>query len=107
MLDATVVPECNRVRLPLEADAELGRLDVAIEHLKDCVALVLPQADDARRECAVDEQALFPGDWMGPNNRMFGAGKCLAGIINPVSPTIDVLAVMNRAQSVDQLSDRL
>src|SRR5262245_48724128 len=44
VLGAAVVPERNRVGLPLEAHAQLGRFDVPIEHFEDRVAFALVQA---------------------------------------------------------------
>src|SRR5262249_35593998 len=55
VLDAPVIPERHRVGPPPEAHAECRRLDVPIEHLEHGGALVLGEADNLRREQAVDE----------------------------------------------------
>src|SRR5262249_17795602 len=99
MLNAAVVPKCNRVRLPVEAHAELGRFDVPIEHLKDRVTLVLLKADNARREEAVDEKAFLAGHWMGPNDRMLGARIRLAAIIIAISSAKVLLTIVDRGKA--------
>src|SRR6516162_4729336 len=60
VLDAAIVPKGDRVRLPLEAHAELRRLDVPIEHFQDRSTLEPMQTDDPCGEYAANEQALSP-----------------------------------------------
>ena len=55
VLRAAVVPKCNRVRRPLEAHAQLGGLNVPIEHFQNRVALVFVQTDNMRGEEAIHE----------------------------------------------------
>src|SRR5215468_2349569 len=104
MLDTTVIPKCNRIRLPLEAHAQLGRLDVPIQHLENCVALALLQADNSCREEAVDEKALPPGYRVSPNHRVLGARECLASVVYAVPSPIYMFAVMNCGEAVQQFS---
>jgi hypothetical protein len=62
VLRAAIVPEGNRVHLPLKATVELRRLDVAIEHVKNCSTLVPVELYDAGGETAIDKQELLPCD---------------------------------------------
>src|SRR6266478_1426437 len=84
VLDTAIVPERDRVGPPPEAHAKPGRLDVPIEHLEDGVALVPPEADNMRREGAVDEEAFLPGDRMRPDHGVLGARERFAGVIDAI-----------------------
>lgn len=103
---AAVVPECNRVRLPLEAHAELGRFHMPIEHFENGIALAPPEADNTCGVVSVDEQGFSPRHRMCPNNGVFGPRKYLAAVVDTIAPTHDVLAIMYSAQSAQQLLDR-
>src|SRR5262245_2814591 len=107
VLRAAVVPECHRIRLPLEARAELGGLYLPIEHFEDRVAFTLAQTDNMRGEEAVHEQTFPAGFGMRANNRMLSARVSLAAIIISVAATIVLLAIMDGGQAVDQLADWL
>jgi hypothetical protein len=72
VLRAAVVPKRNRVWCPLKAHAQLGRLNVPIEHLQNRVAFALVQTDNMRGEEAIHEQAFPTCLGMRPNNRMLG-----------------------------------
>ena len=61
VLNAAIVPEGDGVGLPLEAALELRRLDVAIEHLEQGVALVSLELRNAQGEAAIDVEALSAG----------------------------------------------
>src|SRR5262245_8130776 len=80
VLGAAVVPEGDRVGLPLEAHRELGRLDVAPEHLQDRIALAFAEADNAGREHPIYEQDLPARDRVGAHDRVLGTRIRLAGI---------------------------
>src|SRR5262249_12724482 len=72
VLRAAVVPKGNRVRRPLEAHAQLGGLNLPIEHFENCVAFALAQTDYVCGEEAIHEQAFFTCLGMRPNNWMLG-----------------------------------
>ena len=59
VLRAAIVPKRNRVRRPLEAHAQLGGLNVPIEHFQNRVAFALAQTDNMRGEEAIHEQAFL------------------------------------------------
>src|SRR5215475_13108605 len=69
VLRAAVVPKCDRVRRPLEAHAQIGGLDVPIEHFENRVAFILAQADDVVGEKAINEQAFLTRFGMSANAR--------------------------------------
>src|SRR5471032_945862 len=88
MLGRAIVPERHRVRPPLEATLEFRRLDVAIEHLEQGVALGLAQLRDPEREAAIDVEPLPAGHRMGAHDRVLGVGefhlvavRCLHAIV--------------------------
>src|SRR5262249_36194208 len=105
VLSAAVVPECHRIRLPLEAHAELGRLHLPIEHVESRVAFILTQTDNMRGEEAVHEQAFPAGFGMRPNNRMLSARVNSSAVIVSVPTAIVLLAIMQSGQTIDQLAD--
>src|SRR5262245_17065420 len=107
VLDAAVVPESDRVWLPLEPRTEFRRLDMPVKHLKDRGALALLEAHDSSCEDAVDEEALLSSDWMGPNNGVFGPGVCLTRVVNIITRTIDMFAIVNGYHTFEHLLDRL
>src|SRR5262245_18244630 len=107
VLGAAIVPECHRIRLPLEAHAELANLHLTLKYFEDRIAFALAQTDNMRGEEAVHEQALPAGFGMRANNRMLGACVSLAAIVITVAAAIVLLAVVDCGQTVNQLSDRL
>src|SRR5215831_18274816 len=107
VLGAAVVPECDRIRLPLETHAQLGGLHVAVEHFEYRVAFSRAQTDDVGSEKAIHEQAFPPSLGMGPDNRMLGARIGLAAIVVAVASAVVLLAIVNRSEAADQLADRL
>src|SRR5262245_17944391 len=60
VLRAAVVPKCDRVLHPLEAHAQLGGLDVPIEHFENRVAFILAQADDVGGEKRFTNRHFLP-----------------------------------------------
>ena len=55
MLSGAIVPERDRIRLPMEPAYELRRLAVTIQHLQHRVALVRLELNDPGREALIDE----------------------------------------------------
>src|SRR5262249_20519524 len=78
---AAVVPTCNRARRPLEAHAQLGRLNVPIEQFQKRVAFALARTDNVRGEEAIHEQAFLTCLGMRPNNRMLGTRIDLSAVV--------------------------
>src|SRR5262249_53221911 len=105
MLSAAVVPECHRIRLPLEAHAELGGLYLSIKHFENRITFTLSQTNNMRGEEAIHEQAFPTSFGMRADNRMLGARVSLAAIVIAVTTPIVLLAVVDCAQAVNQLSD--
>src|SRR6185436_6924088 len=106
MLGGAVVPEGDRVRPPREAALELRRLAMAVQHLQQSVALVPAQADDVRREVAVDIERLAAGHRMSAHHRVLVAREAtLLGLLAEAA-AIDLGAVMHRGQSLAQPLDR-
>ena len=60
VLRAAIVPEGDRVLGPAEAALEQRIFCVLVEIAQDRVALVARNADDVRREAAIDVKCLFP-----------------------------------------------
>jgi hypothetical protein len=106
VLRAAVVPERDRVRLPLEAAMQFRRLDVAVEHLQYRVALLLAQLHDAGGEGAVDEQCLAPGHRMGADQGMLLTRVLLAPVFG-VPSAVDMLAVVDRGHAFKHPLDRI
>src|SRR5262245_1098980 len=106
VLRASVIPKRDGARPPLEAHAELGRLDMSIEHLENGPALVSAKTNNSCREEAVDEKTFPERDRVGPEYRMLGAGVDLAAIISHVPSAIDMLAVVNGGHALEHASDR-
>src|SRR5215472_7093094 len=107
VLHAAIIPERDGIGLPFEPHAELGRLDMPEQHREKRVAFVLAQANDARCEGAIDEQALLASDRMRTHHRMLSPRKRLAGVVDAISSAIETLAVVDGGQAIDELSDRL
>src|SRR5216684_2786177 len=61
MLRATIVPECNRMLAPAEANLPMRLGDVVEQKREHGVAFVNRQLVDASGEAAVDEYELAPG----------------------------------------------
>src|SRR5262245_42022106 len=101
VLGAAVVPECDRIRLPLETHAQLGGFHVAVEHFEYRVAFSRAQTDDVRGEKTIHEQTFPPRLWMRPDNRMLGARISLAAIVVAVAATVVLLAVVHRCEPID------
>src|SRR5260370_35398441 len=72
VLDAAVVPERDRVRLPAEAALEQRVGHVLVEIAQDAVALVARDAVDVAGEALVDVERLPAGDRMGADHRVVG-----------------------------------
>lgn len=69
----SVIPETNRIRLPLEANLEIGIFgDLAVEEVEDRVRLGFGHTFDATREAGVHVDALPSGDGVDANDRMDG-----------------------------------
>ena len=100
VLRAAVVPKCNRARRPLEAHAELGGLNVPIEHFQNRVAFALAQTDDVRGKKAIHEQAFLTCLGMRPNNRMLGTRIDLSAVVVAVAATIMLLAIVSPSISL-------
>src|SRR5688572_24197331 len=107
VLHASVVPECDRIGPPLEAHTEFRRLDVPIEHVEDCSALVLLETNNSCREEAVDEETLLPRDRVRPEYGVLGARVDLAAIVGHIPSTIDMLALMDCRHAIEHRLDRL
>src|ERR1051326_8124136 len=107
VLDAAVVPERDRVHAPAEAALELGRLDVLVEHLEHRRALGLLELRDPRREPAIDVERLLAGHGMRAHDRMLRARKDLALVLHAVAAAIDVLAVVDRGQRLEEALHRV
>src|SRR6516165_9415413 len=58
MLDAAVVPEGDRMRLPAEPDLEFLSRAVLAQIVQDCTALLWCKPIDMGGEVAIDEQRL-------------------------------------------------
>src|SRR6516225_11788910 len=72
VLDAAVVPEGNRVRLPVEPHLEfLTRAELA-QKVQERAPLLSRQLVDVGGELAVDVERLAPGYGVGANNGMRG-----------------------------------
>src|SRR5262249_38084496 len=91
VLRAAVIPKCNRVRRPLKAHAQLGGLNVPIEHFEYRVAFALAQTDNFRSEEAIHEQAFPTSLGMRPNNRMLGTRIDLSAIVIAIAAAIMLL----------------
>lgn len=69
----TVVPDDNRVLLPLQAGLQIrAEGDVLVEEVEEVVRLLLLQADDAARELGVDEERFLARDGVGAHERVDG-----------------------------------
>src|SRR5205823_10818597 len=99
VLRAAVVPKRNRVWCPLEAHAQLGRLNVPIEHLENRVAFALAQTNNMRGEEAIHEQAFPTCLGMRPNNRMLGMRIDLSAVVIAVAAAIMLLAIVDRCDT--------
>src|SRR6516162_1267447 len=93
VLDAPVVPEGDRVRLPTEPHLEfLARAELA-QKVQDRAPLLSRQLVDVGGELAVDVERLAPGYGVGANNGMRGFRVDLAGLEDAhecIVPAIDV-----------------
>src|SRR5262245_20064224 len=104
MLSAAVIPERDRVRLPAEARAELGRLDVAEQHGEDRIAFVAAHAENAGGEEAIHEQAFPARDRMRAHHRVLGARIFFAAVVNIITAAIEWLTIVDGAQAIDKLA---
>src|SRR5262249_12538006 len=100
VLGAAVVPECDRICLPLETHAQFGGLHVPVEHLENRVAFARAQADNARGEEAVREQAFPTRLGMRPDDRMLGTRINPSAIVIAVAAAVVLLAVVDRREAV-------
>src|SRR5262245_26483851 len=107
MLDAAVVPEGDRARLPAEAAVELRRLHVAEQHLEHRLALRARELDDPRGESPIHEQRASPRDGMRADHGMLRPRKHLALVLDPVAAAVHVLAVVDRGAVLEQALHRL
>ncbi len=108
MLGAAVVPERHRVRLPLEAALEFRRLDVAVEHFQQRIALVAAELGDAQGEATVDVEPLLSGHRMGADDRMLGIGKLDVVAVGRLDAIVVRLgAVVQGGEAREHLLDRL
>src|SRR5262249_17028890 len=90
-LRARGVPKCNRARRPLATHAQVGGLNVPIEHFQNRVAFALARTDNVRGEEAIHEQAFLTCLGMRPNNRMLGTRIDLSAVVITVAATIMLL----------------
>src|SRR5690349_3072511 len=103
VLDAAIVPEGDRVRLPAEAALEQRVFHVLVEVVQDAVALVARHADQVAGEAAIHIERLLARHRMSAHHRMDRARILLllgdAEIL--VEAAIDRCAVMERRQAVE------
>ena len=67
MLRAAIVPECDRIRLPIKADLEFRPRDVTEQKLEQRVALVFGHCANAARKSFIHIERLAAGDRMRPH----------------------------------------
>ena len=73
MLRTAIIPERDRVFLPMEANLKLRRFNVLDEKIEQTAGFRTLQFLDAGGENTIDEQSLPPGFRMGTYQRMLGA----------------------------------
>src|SRR6185312_3405230 len=103
VLDAAVVPEGDRVRLPAETALEERVFHVLVEVVQDAVALVARHADQVAGESAIDVERLLARHRMGAHHRVDGA-RILRLLLHAevlVEAAIDRFAVVEGGQAVE------
>src|SRR5262252_541216 len=104
MLDAAVVPEGDRMRLPAEPDLEFLARAVLAQIVQDCTALLWCKPIDMGGEVAIDEQRLALRHRMRAHDRVRRLREDLALVVAPhqhIGPAIDVIAGVRGGQSFE------
>src|SRR5215813_4304391 len=104
MLDAAVVPEGDRMRLPAEPDLEFLSRAVLAQIVQDRTTLLWCKPIDMGGEVAIDEQRLALRHRMRANDRVRRLREDLALVVAPhqhIGPAIDVIAGVRGGQSFE------
>ena len=96
MLRASVVPQCQRVRLPPDTAMKAQRCgDVRKQHVEQCPALPSSQFPDVRRETAVHVEHLAAGDRVNGHDGMFVSRIATLGRSRSVAADVGHATVVN------------
>ena len=99
MLDATIVPEGDAIRLPAEADLKVGFGAMFVQKSQNIVALVPRNLVDMRRKGGIHEDTLPPGNGVRSNDGMYRSGIDCTTVVDAlvtVAAPPDPLAVVGR-----------
>src|ERR1700730_12814080 len=97
MLRATIVPKCDRMIAPAEANLPMRLGDVVEEKREHGIAFVIRQLIDASGEAAVDEYELAPGIGVLDDDGVDGHG-----IFRGRVPVESLCAVMDRREGLEE-----